>query len=1100
MIFTRCVKGHCWPSRSRLLRIMKLVIFLTSVLTFQAFSESNAQKITLNAKNTTLREVMKEIQKQQGYSFLFRGDNIADTRVDVQLKQVDFPEAMRMILHGHGLDWTLKNGIITVKYLAEKDAVKSAQQINISGKVTDEDGSPLLGVTVAVKGNTQIGTISDADGLYSLSDLPKNAVLIYRYVGYVDQEVVVGNQTSIDVTLVVDQADLDEVVVVGFGTQSKRNVTSAISSVSASEIENYPVLQVGQAIQGKVAGAQIIQNSGSPGSSLTIRIRGAGTVNNGAPLYVVDGNLGVDPRDLDPNHIASIEVLKSASAAAIYGAQGANGVILVTTKSGAVGKISTDLNYYTGIQEVQNVLPLANGQEYAMLYNKALTNANRDPLFTDVENIGIGTDWQQEIFRTAAVHSADLSISGGAEHGKFYLSGSYFNQEGIVLNSDYERFAFRVNSEYKVTPRISVGENISLSYGVRNAIPEFGSRNPVPNAWHMDPTTPVRNSDGSWGFPAFSDTKNPVAEILLYNNTVKRPVLNGTVFVNADLSQTLMFRTQFNMNYGMANAYTFTPTYDIFPLQRNLVSNLTRTDDQWTNWDWQNTLTYQNQIGYHDLEVLGGMTFMRNRTESISAYGQGLPENANFDPNLRFLDLARDGNLVTGNAGDYDMLSFLGRVNYNYRGTYLLTVNFRADGSSKFGINNRFGYFPSFSLGWRISDEPFMRGANFVNDLKLRGGWGMLGNQNSLPNYAFANTVSQNLVYVFGDNVQQGQAATSLGNDELKWESTHETDIGIDFVGFQHQLSISVGFYDKKTKDMLLQVPVPSYLGLQTPPFVNGGDVRNRGIEALVGYHKHSVEGLSYDLLVNFSKNINEVTRLSNLQAALFSGNYSRTTVGYPIGSFYGYVMDGLFQTEEEIANHAFQAPGTSPGDIRYRDLNHDNVIDQDDRTAIGNPWPSFMYGVDASLRWRQFDVNVAVQGVQGNEIIADWKYFTQGSNFYNYDKDMFRAWDGPGTSNSIPRLNVNDPNNNMRASSYFVEDGSYLRVKNIQVGYTFPVDRLRINRLRVYLSAQNLLTFTKYKGYDPEIGAPSTTLSLGVDNGYYPQPRIVTAGINFGL
>src|SRR5690606_28409514 len=335
-------------------------------------------------------------------------------------------------------------------------------------------------------------------------------------------------------------------------------------------------------------------------------------------------------------------------------------------------------------------------------------------------------------------------------------------------------------------------------------------------------------------------------------------------------------------------------------------------------------------------------------------------------------------------------------VNYNYKGTYLLTVNFRADGSSKFGENNRFGYFPSFSLGWRISDEPFMQGIDFIDDLKLRGGWGMLGNQNSLPNYAFANTVTQNLVYVFGDGdaVQQGQAATSVGNNALKWESTNETDVGIDFVGFQNRLSVSLGFYDKKTKDMLLRVPVPTYLGLQTPPFVNGGDVRNRGIEALVGYHKQSAQGLSYDVTVNFSKNVNEVTQLSNLQAALFSGSYSRTAVGYPIGSFYGYVMDGLFQSEEEVAQHAFQAPGTSPGDIRYRDLNNDDVIDQDDRATIGNPWPAFMYGVDASLRWRQFDLNIALQGVQGNEVATAWKYFTQGSNFYNFEKDMFDAWD----------------------------------------------------------------------------------------------------------
>lgn len=1067
----------------------------------QVSAEVYGQRITLVQERATLESALEKISKQSGLDFVVSTKMLQNANVfDLKLVNATVKQALEQCFANQPLTYSIVKNTVVVKErsLLHKREVRQRQ---IGGRITDAEGQPLPGVSVKVKGTT-VGTVSDDEGRYALSVSDNGGVLVFSYIGFTAQEIPIGGNATINVSLSAEASSLNEVVVVGYGTQSKRNLTSSISSVSAEQIDNYPVSQIGQALQGKVAGAQIIQNSGSPGSSLMIRIRGAGTVNNSEPLYVVDGNLGVDPRDIDPNHIQSIEVLKSASAAAIYGAQGANGVIMITTKNGTPGTPSLQVNYYTGVQEVHNTLALANGREYAMLYNQALTNADRDPLFKDVEGLGKGTDWQDAIFRTAPIHSAELSVGGGSDQGTYYFSGSFFDQKGTVINSDYNRFTFRVNSEYKITPYISVGENLSASYGVRNAIPEFGSRNPVPNAWHMDPTTPVKNPDGTWGYPKFSDTKNPVAEIMLYNNTTKRPVLNGSTYLNINFLENLVFRSQFNLNMGLSSIHEFTPTYDIFPLQRNLVSSLNRVDQQWMNWDWQNTVTFNKTQGGHDIELLGGVTVLTNREENMSAYGQGLPENANIDPSLRYLNLAKDGNLVGGGAGDYGMLSFLGRINYNYKGTYLFTGNFRVDGSSRFGSNNRFGAFPSFSVGWRISDESFMADIDFIDDLKIRGGWGMLGNQNSLPNYAFANTVTSNLVYVFGGSVQQGQAPTSLGNTDLKWETTKETEVGLDFVGFNNKISVSAGYYDKKTQDMLLRIPLPAYTGIQQAPFVNGGDVRNKGFELMVGYHKPKTNDIAYDLSFNLSRNVNEVTKLSNSQAELFSGSYSRTTVGAPIGEFYGYEMEGIFQTIAEVEEHAFQTPGTSPGDIRYRDVNGDKVIDQDDRTGIGSPWPQFVYGLGGNLQWKQFDVSIALQGVQGNDIIADWKYFTQGSNFYNFDAEMLNAWNGAGSSNTIPRLNVNDPNNNMRASSYFLEDGSYLRLKNVQVGYTFPqLISGHIKKLRVYLSGQNLLTLTKYQGYDPEIGVPSaTSLSLGIDNGYYPQPRVIMAGLSFGL
>lgn len=973
-------------------------------------------------------------------------------------------------------------------------------ETTISGKARAESGEFLPGVNVILKGTT-VGTVTDSDGHYILLVPDLNGTLVFSYIGYANLEVPINGKTTIDASLTEDVQRLAEVVVVGYGTQSKRNVTSSVASVLSEDIENYPVQQMGQALQGKVAGIQIIQNSGSPGSSLTVRIRGTGTVNNSEPLYVIDGNLGANPDMLDPNHIKSIEVLKSASAAAIYGAQGANGVVLITTKEGIPGTSNLQVDFYSGIQQVHRMMPMMNATQFATIYNEALTNAGRPPLFTDVESLGTGTDWQEEIFRTAPVRNLVVSVNGGSQQGTYFISGGYFNQEGIVIENDYSRVNFRVNSVYKINPVVSFGENLLVSYAVRNDIPEFAARTPVPNAWNMDPSTPVRNPDGSWGFPKFSDTKNPVAEAVLYDHVTKTPVLNGSVFLDVKPFTNFVYRSQVNMNMSFNEGYEFTPTYDIFPLQRNLVTSLMRTVAKRSNWDWQNTVTYGLSSGSNDIEILGGVTLQSDRSEFLSAAAQGIPENANADPDLRYLDLAGPtGQQVRGNAGEFSMLSFLARVNYSYRGTYLLTGNFRVDGSSRFGKNNRFAAFPSFSAGWRLSDEKFMQDIPFINDLKIRGGWGMLGNQNSLPNYAFANSLTSNLNYVMGSSIAQGQALTSTGNPDLKWETTKETEVGLDFTGFQNSVTLSASYYHKRTTDMLLRVPIPAYTGIQTPPFVNGGDVMNKGWELSLGYHKGNPEGFFYDVSVNLAHNVNEVTKLSNSLAAITSG-YSRTVVGAPIATFYGHVADGVFQTQEEVSNHAFQSPGTSAGDIRFRDLNNDGLINQSDRGDIGNPWPKLVYGLNVNLGWKGFDLAVAFYGVYGNDLIAAWKYFTQGSNFYNYDMEMLHAWKGEGTSNKIPRVNVNDPNANMRASSYFVEDGSYLRLKHLQIGYTFPDAAInKIKKLRIYLSGMNVLTFTKYPGFDPEIGSSGSTLNIGQDNGFYPQPRTITAGLNFGI
>ncbi|HMF69978.1 MAG TPA: SusC/RagA family TonB-linked outer membrane protein, partial [Flavitalea sp.] len=487
--------------------------------------------------------------------------------------------------------------------------------IEIKGQVVDKQGNPLEGVSVSITGTLK-GTTTNSDGRFALN-IPEglnNIVLEVSNIGFTSKTVTVGNQTEIKITLEEAKAGLDQVVVVGYGRQSKRNITSSIGSVSSKDIGDYPVQQIGQALQGKITNVQIVQQSGAPGSSMMIRIRGTRTVNNSEPLYVIDGNLGADPNDLDPNSIASIEVLKSASAAAIYGSQGANGVVMITTKKGISGAPSLQIDYSKGFQQVHRTMPVMNAKQFATIYNQALTNGGRSPLFADVESLGEGTNWQNEMFRTAPIQNVGFSVSGGGKQGTYYISADYFTQKGIVINTDYSRLNFRLNSEYKINPAITFGENLSLSYAVRNDIPEFGGRDPVANSWHMDPTTPVKNPDGTWGFPKFSDTKNPVAEATFYNNTIKRPALNASAYFDIKPLNNLVYRSQINVNLGFSNGYQFTPTFDIYPLQRNLTNSVGRVDAQWTNWDWQNTITYKIVEGSHTLEILGGTTILSNHS------------------------------------------------------------------------------------------------------------------------------------------------------------------------------------------------------------------------------------------------------------------------------------------------------------------------------------------------------------------------------------------------------------------------------------------------------------------------------------------------------
>lgn len=1074
------------------------------------------ERLDINLQNAGTKQLLEELENKSGMRFVY-DKSILDYAKTFNIKesQITLRDLLGKISRESNLRFKQVKSNINVRLESPNDSSdnesieKSTVDVTVTGTVTDTAGTPLLGVSVTVDG-TDIGTVTDFDGNYSLT-VPEGATLTFSFIGMKTQKVALGNRTKVNVTLEEDVSALDEVVVVGYGSQKRSDITGAVGVVDSEEFEDEPVVQVGQALQGKVAGLQVSQNSGSPGSGLLIRVRGTGTVNNSEPLYVVDGNPNVDPLDLIPEQIESIQVLKSASAAAIYGAQGANGVILITTKQGRTGKSRLNINLSQGFQQIQRHVPMTNAMQYATLYNEGLVNAGDAPLYDDPASLGEGTDWQKAVFQVAPMTNVTVSASGGSESSRYFFSAGYANQDGIVKGSGFDRVNLRINSSHDITKGIKVGQNLSASLSNYKNISEYNFGSILGSTLTANPEVPVKFPDGSWGYSETSlNSSNPAASIHYTNNDTKRSVVNGNVYAELTFFEDLVFRSQYNFNIGYSENVVFNPQYRISSRSFNDVANLTENSNRFMDHSWANTLTYTKIVGKHSFDALAGFTTQESNTKYVQAYGAGLPANATDNENLRYLDLNTQSNRVAGNAGSYGILSYLGRLNYSYDGRYFGTINFRADGSSRFGENNKWGYFPSFSLGWKLSEEKFLADEDWMDNLMLRGGWGSLGNQGSLPNYAFASLVTPNINYVYGNpqKVFRGQAPTGLGNPDLKWESTKETNLGLDFTGFDGKVSASFDWYNKKTTDMLLQVPVAGYSGIQDAPFVNGGSVQNKGYEVMLSYQNATPKGISYSISGNIAHNKNEVLDLSNAGSALnqfisFVGLMNTTQVGGPIASFWGWQTDGLFQSQEEVDNHAFQSSGTAPGDIRFKDLNGDGVINAEDQTIIGNPWPKFTYGFNGSISYKNLDFKVQLQGVSGNDVFMAMKFRTEGSNFFNYTKNVWdNRWTGPNTSNRVPRLNTDDPNNNFRSSDYYLEDGSYLRVRNIQLGYTFPDDIFKGVDVSIYTSVQNAFTFTKYPGFDPEIGTNSANnpLYIGIDETNYPVPRIYTIGLKVGL
>ncbi|MDO4229255.1 MAG: TonB-dependent receptor [Capnocytophaga sp.] len=991
-----------------------------------------------------------------------------------------------------------------------------AQQMTVSGKVTGQDGVPLPGVNIVVKGTTH-GTATDINGLYSLNNIRTGDVLEFTYIGYVtkNQRITETRQnTTLDVILSEDTQQLEDVVVVGYGVQRKSDVTGAVASVDYAQLATQPINTVNDALKGRIAGVQVFSNSGAPGGSISVRVRGIGTVNNSDPLYVVDGVPTSDINFLNPNDIASIEVLKDASASAIYGSRGANGVVLVTTKSGKLNMPTIiGVDTYVGFKNINNNWQLTNGSEWYDI-QETLNLTRTTPINLSLVNRNTSTNWFDEITRTAIVQDVNVNLSGGTDKVVYTFGGGYYDEEGTILGTDYERITARFKSDYQVKDFLKIGGNINLQNsksknGVLEGSTTIGTIN---SAIKLEPNFPVwiNKEKGIYDYSKYTDYPNPVAQIAYNNSRTESLRILANAYIELDLFKDLKFKTSYGWNRSSIDGYNFTPTYVVNTNQQNVINEVFRSNNKSLYQTWENTLTYHKSLGKHDITALYGFTKEKSRFESLAGTRNKIP---NEDQTLWYLDAGTEGDVARGSASEFTLMSYLGRINYAYDNKYLLTASFRADGSSRFAQGNRWGYFPSVALGWKISEENFLENVAWLSSMKLRAGWGQIGNQN-IGTYPYQTTMNGNSQYryLFGINedVWQGYVITAMREPNIKWETVESLNVGLDASFFSNRLDVSFDWFNKDTKDMLLSVPIPLYYGYETGPTVNIGEVNNKGIEVSINWKDNITEDFGYNIGFNISSYKNKVMSIGNgnpISGGAYgrSFNATRTEVGESIGYFYGYKTAGVFQSQDEINNWAIQQ-GTDnaalqPGDLKFVDVTGDGVVNDQDRTKIGSPDPDFIYGINLGINYKNWELNAFAQGSQGNDIFNGMKLFLYQFDATNKHRDMLNSWTPTNTNTNMPRLNGNDRNNTNRTSDRFVEDGSYIRLKNITLAYNVPtnvLEKLNISNLKLYVSAQNILTLTSYSGADPEIGqiTEGNYLSRGVDVGIYPQPKTFVMGL----
>lgn len=1006
---------------------------------------------------------------------------------------------------------------------------------SVEGRVIYE-GVPVPGVNVVVEG-TSYGTSTDTEGYFKLSDVSQNAILMFRFIGLKTLRIPAKFESPMSITMEDDTETLNEVVVIGFGTQRREDLTGAISSITADEIQDQPFTSIDQALVGQAAGVNVTQNSGTPGGGISVQIRGITSINGNEPLYVIDGTPVFADRNNDSfsfglfgggdgqtrnsalaglniADIESIDILKDASATAIYGANGANGVVLITTKKGTRGKAKIAYESYIGMQENINFVDVLNLPDYAR-YQTKLLELNGEPIpfqYQTPELLGSGTDWQREIFRPAPIQSHQLSISGGNDDTRYYTSFGYFNQDGTVINSGFERLSLRVNVDSKVNSWLKIGNNLSINRSLQRVVRNDDRGGTVMNSLRQSPELPVRFSDGSFAGPANNlgsggnEATNPVALAEINNATTQRTQLLGNIFGEIEFFDGLTFKSELGYDLGFGKIASFAPAFELGAIVETLNRSF-KQQEQSYYWNLKNYLTYKKTFNEkHNITILLGQEAQENRYEYLNGFRSGQFLNKDFTN----LDVGDTETAENGNgSGRWAMASYISRVIYGFDDKYALSASLRADASSNFGPNNKWGYFPSISGGWTISNEKFLSDVSSINNLRLRAGYGSVGNQNIPPNRY--QTILSLVPSPFGGN---SPTIDNLGNPDIKWESLNSFNLGLDAGVLNNKINLTADFYIKNSSDFLVRRISDESNQSAQDFFINTGVIETKGLELSLTTLNFSKRDLLWKTTAIFSTYTNILKRFQGQGQSLLGRvqfdqyTITRTTEGEPVGQFYGYVTDGLFRDGEELAAGPYQEEGTAVGDIRFKDLNNDKVIDGNDQAPIGSAIPDFTYSLVNNIEYKNFSLDITLQGSQGNDIYNFTRHYIDGivpgfgDRYANVTPRALNAFEqGVNENTNEPRLTLTDPNGNGRISDRFVEDGSYLRIQNVMLSYRVP-DKVLGNgffsRARIYASVQNLYTFTKYSGFDPSLGSLDQNVTLnGIDLGRFPVPRISSIGIN---
>ena len=1006
----------------------------------------------------------------------------------------------------------------------------SSQAQTVTGTVKDgTTGFSIPGVAIIQVG-TLNGAITDLNGNYSITLSKENDTLEFSYIGYRKIVLSVGGREQINVLLEEELLELDEVVVIGYGTQKKKVVTGAISTIDAAEITKVPVLQAGQAMQGLAAGVQVTNQSGQPGDPPTIRVRGVGTTGNSDPLYVVDGLVVSSIEYLNPGDIEQMDVLKDAASAAIYGARAANGVILITTKSGTKGKLSLTYSTYYGKQYAVKNLKMLNSDEYMMMMNEGARNAGLSEPFDLNEIPAHNTNWQDEIFvRGAPMVNHNITVTGGNDVSTFSSSLSYFSQEGIIGGdkSKFERITARLNSNHKVTEWLDFGNNLSFSHVMRKGIASNSSFNGVySSALNMEPLLPViENNPDSLDKPRYTNNPvvtnsegkvygisnrvpgevvNPLALLEIQTGETRVDKLVGNVFGVVEPIKGLKFKSSLGVDLAYVNYDSYKPLYYLNGAQKNInKTSVYKSVERFFTWQWDNTLMYTKSINDHNFSVLVGTSASETRGENLNGFNTMVPTD---DPNNVYLDMSQDTAREAqahGGAFHVAWFSILARVTYDYKGKYSFTGIIRRDGSSKFGPNHRYGNFPSLGVSWLLTEESFMPDLGAVNFLKLRASWGVNGND-KIRDYQYLSVMDYSRAYIIGGTRLIGASPRFINNEDIHWEQSEQIDIALDIGVWDDRFLATVDYYIKNTKGLLERIRIPGHVG-NDAPYANVGSVKNSGIEISTMW-RHFIKGVNYSVGINGAYNVNTMTHIANDDKSIQGANWSvagpvtRTEEGLPIAHFYGWKTDGIFQNMSEVYSHIGadgkpMQPIAEPGDVRFVDVNGDGVINDQDRTMIGNPTPDFTMGFNGSVEYNNFDLSFLVIGAFGHQLFNGSQRMDLA--YTNSTSSLLDRWTEEGSSNTNPRYTWSDKNRNNRISDLYIENGNYVRVKNLQLGYNIPHDllnKIKIANWRIYFSVENLFTFTNYTGADPEIGAISS-FDIGIDRGIYPQARTIRFG-----